>query len=659
MKISRQIFLIVSLLFLLMYLGFAAISLNNTRNYLFRQLASHAEDTASSLGLSLSPYMSDKDLVVIGSMIDAIFDHGYYRFIRLHDNQGELIYGRELTVTIAGIPSWFIAQVPLATPHAEALVMAGWNRGGTLSVASHPGYAYAVLWRITRETLLWFACCAVLCLGLAYLLLKEILRPLRAVEAQAEAICNFKYPVQTKLPWAPELRRMVEAMNRLSAKVEATFNEQTLLSKRLQQDAYGDPVTGLGNRRYFEVQMAHLLLAEDEFSVGPLLLIEMSDFKAYNERHGFLAGDEWLFQAASILKQTCGGQLLLAARLTGANFALLLNISTTQEASSLARNLITALVGLRASELVDQEDVAHIGIFMAHSGETVTACLAGADLALQGARLLGPNKHHALVADHLPAKMLAGAHHWREELLRYLREDRFLIHLQPMFSRGPKGKLLLYSVLLRARDDDGELIPAGVLIPMAERVGLSQALDRRAIELAARLLADTSSPAVPLAINLAPTSVVDSTFLDWLEYFLHHSSHTRWMIFEVREDSVLSNHEAAERLVQFLTRFGSGLGINRFGHSFSTFPYLLMLKIRYLKINGAYIRGIDRDKGNQLLVRALVMTAHHLDIDVIAVGLETKAELQVLNQINLDGFQGFLMGAPSDGYSLSTRSGQK
>lgn len=656
MKLSRQIFLTVSLLFLLMFVGTAGISLNNTRNYLFSQLESHAQDTASSLGLSLSPYMSDRDLVMIGSMVDAIFDNGYYRFIRLHDNHGGLIHGRELSVTIDGVPSWFIAQVPLETPTAEAVVMAGWNRAGTLSIASHPGYAYAVLWRITKETLLWFAACAALGMGLAYLVLREIFKPLRAVEEQAEAICNLEYPTQAKLPWAPELRRMVEAMNRLSAKVEATFNEQAVLAKRLQQDAYGDPVTGLGNRRYFEAQMAHLLVAGEEFSVGPLLLIEMSDFKAYNDHHGFLAGDELLFQVANILKQTCGGQVSLAARLTGADFALLLKISTRQEAESVARDLLSALVGLRASGPVDQEDIAHIGIFMCQSGDTVANCLAGADLALQGAKLLGPNKYHALVADHLPVNILAGAHHWREELLRYLREERILLHLQPVVARGPESSILLYSVLLRARDDEGELIPAGVLMPMAERVGLSQALDRRAIELAAHLLADTLTSVVPLAINLAPSSVIDTPFLDWLEHFLRHSSYTKRMIFEVREDSILSNHETAARLVDLLAPFGCGFGINHFGHGFSTFPYLLLLKIRYLKINGAYIHGIDRDKGNQMFVRALVLTAHHLDINVIAVGVETTNELSVLNQMSVDGFQGYLMGAPGEGYSFDNPS---
>ena len=654
MKLSRQIYLTVSLLFLLVFLGTAGISLNNTRNYLFSQLESHAQDTASSLGLSLSPYLADRDLVMIGSMVDAIFDHGYYRFIRLHDNHGELIYGRELTVTIEDVPAWFIARIPLATPTAEAVVMAGWNRAGTLSIASHPGYAYAALWRATQEILLWFAACAALGLGLAYGALREIFKPLRALEEQAEAICNQQYPIQTRLPWAPELRRMVEAMNRLSAKVEATFKEQALLAQRLQEDAYGDPVTGLGNRRYFEAQMTHLLLAGEEFSVGPLLLIELADFKAYNDRHGLLAGDDLLARAAHTLKQTGGGQLLLAARLTGAEFALLLKITSLREAESLARHLLSALVGLRARELLEEEDVAHIGLHMCHGGASLATCLAGADLALQGAKRLGPNQYQSFAPDQPPANIPMEAQHWREALLRYLREERLLLHLQPVVARGPEGDLLFYSVLLRARDEEGALIPAGVLIPMAERVGLSQALDRRVIALAARLLADTAPSAVPLAITLAPSSVVDSPFLDWLGHFLRHSPQANRLILEVREDSILGHYAMADRLVELLAPFGCRFGINRFGHGFSTFPYLLMLKTRYLKINGAYVRGIDRDKENQLFVRALVMTAHHLDIEVIAVGVESAHELRVLDQMSVDGFQGYLLGAPGDGYSFAT-----
>lgn len=135
---------------------------------------------------------------------------------------------------------------------------------------------------------------------------------------------------------------------------------------------------------------------------------------------------------------------------------------------------------------------------MCHGGASLAACLAGADLALQGAKRLGPNQYQSFAPDQPPANIPMEAQHWRETLLHYLREERLLLHLQPVVARGPEGDLLFYSVLLRARDEEGTLIPGGVLIPMAERVGLSQALGiRRVIALAARLLADTAPSAAP------------------------------------------------------------------------------------------------------------------------------------------------------------------
>ena len=238
MTLSKQLMIIILVLFLFVFLGTFFISIDNTRNFIQNQLSSHAQDTATSLGLSLSPHMANDDLPTMGRMVDAIFDRGYYKQLSVDTIAGKNIISRDNPLHIEGIPTWFIDLVPLETPRGEALIMSGWNQAGNIYVYSHPGYAYEELWKNTVATFWWFSgsACAALLLGL--IALRFVLKPLRAVETQAEAICNRVYGLQENIPWTRELRRMVEAMNKMARKVKQQFIEQTALTEKLRKPSF-------------------------------------------------------------------------------------------------------------------------------------------------------------------------------------------------------------------------------------------------------------------------------------------------------------------------------------------------------------------------------------------------------------------------------------
>ena len=126
MTLYLQLILIIVALFAACFLISVTISTSNLRNFLGEQLESHAQDTATSLGLSLSPYMQSNDLPVMNSMVDAIFDHGYYKTIRVITVNGDTLIERSNPVTSKGVPSWFIDYIDLQLPAAEAMVMSGW-----------------------------------------------------------------------------------------------------------------------------------------------------------------------------------------------------------------------------------------------------------------------------------------------------------------------------------------------------------------------------------------------------------------------------------------------------------------------------------------------------------------------------------------------------
>ncbi|MDF1528397.1 MAG: LapD/MoxY N-terminal periplasmic domain-containing protein, partial [Sedimenticola sp.] len=340
MTLSKQLVVLIVALLLLAFAGTFLISVHNTRDYLEKQLAFHAQDAATSLGLSISPHLAENDIATVTSMTDAIFDRGFYRVIRVEDMQGKPLVDRVLPIQIEGVPDWFIEQLPLTTPEGEAMLMSGWLQSGRVIVKSHPGYAYNQLWQTIAGTLRWFLVSAVIALLVGVLLLRRVLSPLRSVEEQANAICNREFPILEKLPRTTDMRRIVEAMNRMSGKVRQMLDELERLAAGLRRQAYQHPVTGLANKRFFMDSLANQINSSEEFSSGALCLVQLKHFKQYNDTHGYKAGDELLQEAARQLEMVARQwQRSQIAHLTGADFAFLVQECSEQQAVELAEQL--------------------------------------------------------------------------------------------------------------------------------------------------------------------------------------------------------------------------------------------------------------------------------------------------------------------------------
>lgn len=350
MTLPKQLVVLIITLLMLVFLGTFLISVHNTRDYLEKQLESHAQDAATSLGLSISPHMGEPDLAIITSMTDAIFDRGFYRTISIEDIQGKPLVERVLPVRLDGVPEWFIDALPLHTPEGDAILMDGWIERGRVVVSSHPGYAYRQLWQNIGGTLRWFLISAAIALLAGVLLLRRVLRPLKAVEGQANAICNREFPILEPLPKTPDIRRIVEAMNRMSAKVRQMLDELESLAAGFRRQAYQDPVTGLANKRFFMDLLVNQIDSKEAFFQGVLCLVQLKNFKRYNDEHGYSAGDALLERTASelvkVADQWSGSQL---AHLGGADFALLVEECRDDQVDQLAGQLTLALAGLYAA----------------------------------------------------------------------------------------------------------------------------------------------------------------------------------------------------------------------------------------------------------------------------------------------------------------------
>jgi len=648
MTLYRQLIIFTLVLFLLLFAGTWYAKLDSTRSFLTDQLESHAQDTATSLGLSLSQFLVQKDMPTVETMINAVFDRGYYKIVKLTDTKQNVMIERVLDVKIENVPPWFIRWIPLKTPEAVANVMSGWIQAGTVHVMSHPGYAYKTLWEDMVRTTLWFLACGIFVLIAGGFGLRVLLKPLVLVERQADALCRKEYEIQERVPWTKELRRVVEAMNRMTRKVKEMFEEQVTQAEGLRERAYHDPVTGLGNRRYFESQITARLDRRDSVTKGIVLLIKLNELEKLNQQKGFQAGDELLKRVTALLQEvTKQYASCVLARLTGGDFGIFLPDAPPWDAETIAGGVANKLSQLAAEQITVTDNVGHVGAATYDCTTTIGRLLSEADLALGAARQTGPNGWNVRAITEETDKMPLGQQQWKDTLEKALKERRISLDGQPVVKTTDRNHILHLEIFSRIIQEDGKFLSAGVFMPLAERLMLVSSIDRIVLEEVMQL--DSSRLGIGnIAVNVSPASLQDDSFQQWLKSALKNLPQTApRLIFEFSEFGAVQNLSLVKEFSTFVRKYGHAMGLDHYGQSFSNLGYLKSLRPDYVKIDRAYTGELkDEESDSRFFIGSLCSVAHSIDIAVIAEGVETEQQWQILKELNLDAIQGYIVDRP-------------
>ena len=646
MSLFKQLLIAICLFLVVAFSGSFMVGLESSRGQYVNQLRSHAQDAATALGLSLTPHIDDPAMIEL--MVSSIFDSGYFQSIRVIDlGTGKPIVERSGVPDMAGarVPQWFVGLIGLQPAGGDAIVSRGWEQAARVEVQSHPLFAIARLWQSALGSLGWLLACGLVSAALGAFLLRRQLRPLDYMVEQSRAIARREFLSLPQLPRTPELRRVVQAMNQMVEKLKALFQEQAERSERLRDEAYKDSLTGLANRRYFEMQLQARLSAEDQASAGYLLLVRVNDLSGINQRLGGQRTDQLLKGVAEQLMLTSeglGGSQLLA-RSRGGEFAWLVPGLVSEEAAQLAIRLDGALGRLMATGTADLLPVAHIGLVPFHPGQLQTDLLQLADEALAKAERQSDKAWASLERGQAP-RVGDERHAWHRLLDQALSQGQVQLFFQPVVSAQDRQRILHYKVLSRLQDDRGETLPAGRFLPWLERFGWSTRLDLLMLE---RVLAQMSGHDKPLALNLSGALLRDGGALERaFELLRKHAQFGPRLTLELEEDQ-LPEQALLEQLARRLRELGFTLSLQHFGGRFSMIGNLARLGLGYLKVDGSYIRAIDQEEDKRLFIEAMQRAAHSIDLPLIAERVETEGELRILREMGIRGVQGQLIGAPA------------
>ncbi|HSV56575.1 MAG TPA: EAL domain-containing protein, partial [Magnetospirillaceae bacterium] len=381
---------------------------------------------------------------------------------------------------------------------------------------------------------------------------------------------------------------------------------------------------------------------------GIVLLVQIRDLEALNRQRGFSAGDALIKRIAGLIKESTPpfGSVILA-RLTGGCFGIFIPDPQPGDAEEIASGLANRLGSLAAEQIAPTDNVGHVGASSFDGSAALSRLLSEADLALQTAIQGGPNGWSVRAVTEETSQLPLGRTRWKETLVKVLDEKRISLDVQSVVQAADNSRILHFEILSRIVMEDGKILAAGVFIPLAERLKLVAALDRLVLKEVIRWDRNRIG-AESVAVNVSPSSLRDDAFQAWLKENLKSLPPAApRIIFEFSEFGAVQNLDLLRDFGAAVRRLGQGIALDHYGQSFSKLGYLKSLKPEYVKIDRAYTGELkDEETDSRFYIGALCSVAHSIDIRVIAEGVETMQQLQILKGMNLDGIQGYVVERP-------------
>ncbi|HUP91698.1 MAG TPA: EAL domain-containing protein [Solimonas sp.] len=426
--------------------------------------------------------------------------------------------------------------------------------------------------------------------------------------------------------------------------------DKRAMAHELHRQALHDPLTGLTNRRGFEMKLEELL---DSAKAGgrehALCYMDLDHFKVVNDTCGHAAGDELLRQLPKVLHPLIrAGDTL--ARLGGDEFGVLLTDCPLSRATRIAENMREAIGDFR---FVWQYRNFTVGVSIGvaaitAASNTALGVLGAADSACYVAKEKGKNNIHVSYPHDLAVIRRRGEMRWVTRLKTALEEDQFRLHYQSIAdARDPQAAPNTHELLIRLIDGKGELILPGAFIPAGERYQLMPSIDAWVVQCALRHIGEHIVPNAALAqhcfgINLSGDSLRDTRLLETIGTSLKkYGVPPSRVFFEITETHAISNLGAAVEFMRELKRLGCQLALDDFGSGMSSFSYLKHLPVDFLKIDGSFVKDILENPVDLAIVKSINSVGQEMGIRTIAEFVENQAIYDCVREIGVDYAQGY------------------
>lgn len=441
------------------------------------------------------------------------------------------------------------------------------------------------------------------------------------------------------------------------------ISEKKATEEQIWQQANFDPLTGLSNRRRFHENLSQEMRKchRNGNSLG-LMFLDLDRFKEINDSLGHEMGDLLLQEAAKRLK-SCVRDTDNVARLGGDEFTIILSeLDNTEHADRIAQAVLKSMTKPFALGMDMAYVSASIGItFYPNDAEEIEQLLKNADQAMYAAKHQGRNGYRYFT----PAMQEATLNRVRltNDLRQALELQQFQLYYQPIVELA-SGSIHKAEALIRWQHPDKGLVSPATFIPLAEESGLIVDIGDWVFRTATRQVAkwrDQYHPQFQVSINKSPLQFnnVYNGHADWLAYLQDLQLPGQSVVVEITEGLLLdANSRIAERLLAFRDT-GIQVAIDDFGTGYSALSYLKKFDIDYIKIDQSFTKGLAPDSDDLALCEAIIVMAHRLGLQVIAEGVETEQQHDLLLAAGCDYGQGYWFAKPLPSEEINSLLGNR
>ncbi len=456
------------------------------------------------------------------------------------------------------------------------------------------------------------------------------------------------YAPETDAFDARELELLTEAADDLSFGIEhlRIRTEHRKAEETIRRLAWYDPLTGLPNRVRIDAHLEEAIeAARREHHSFALLVLGLDRFRELNETLGYRQGDALLREVAGRLVALVGESERIA-RVGEAEFAVLLPAANAASATDTARQMLAAVrrpVSL-AGFAADQRASVGIALFPGHGGEA-EVLMRRAILALQQARLTtgGLTLYSGGLDEECTRRLaLIG------DLHRAIERDELLLYCQPKVHLA-SGHICGAEALVRWKHAEMGIVDPDRFIALAERSGLISPLTDWVVQAALRqsYVWHEAGLSVPLAVNLSGSDLQDDRLLERIDgMFATWGAGRGWVEFELTESTLMDDPRVSLERLAGLRNMGCRLYIDDFGTGYSSLAYLRRLPVDAIKIDKSFVTDMLQDADSDVIVRSTIDLAHHLDLEVVAEGVENARIQDRLAEEGCDVVQGYGISEP-------------
>ena len=427
---------------------------------------------------------------------------------------------------------------------------------------------------------------------------------------------------------------------------EAALSRQT---EQIRQIAFTDELTGLSTRTHMNEWVGkEMEQARCGTATGCVLFIDLDDLKTVNDTLGHSYGDAIIREAAGRIRRVFSPQDFVG-RFGGDEFLVIVpGKSDRQAIAPVADTLIHEL--RREVEVMGEAFrlSASIGISIyPEDGTTIEELLKNVDNAMYYAKNSGKNcwKFYDIQMQQLAYEKMI----MTKNLHRALENSEFELHYQPQINIAD-GRIVGFEALIRWRSPEDGLVPPDRFIPLAEQTGIIQAIGGWVLQEAcrfARRLADNGWDSLYVAINVSPHQLCAEQFIESVHAAIDEAGIAPGRIeVEITENALIASLQEAISRLDRLKSLGVRLALDDFGSGYSSLTYLQQLPVQTLKIDKSFIARIGEGGAPKSIIGTIVEMAHHMNMTVVAEGVETDEQLAYLAKNRCDFVQGYLFSRP-------------